>query len=77
MAEMTLEQLIESLYSQEIQEIEDAFYPLLCRLDINNMTGVQLRNLAKLVGQPITSLDDQTMRTLIHAKIAENNSSAA
>jgi len=39
------------------------------------MTGEPLRNLAALVGQSVTSLDDDTMRTLIHAKIAENSSS--
>jgi hypothetical protein len=74
MTGITLDNLIAALYSDQIQELEDVFYPLLCRLDVNNMTGQPLRNLAALVGQNVTSLDDTEMRILIQAKIAENNS---
>ena len=74
MQTMTLAELIKALYTDQIQELENGMYELLSRLDINYMNGEQLKALARLVGQNITSLDATTMRTLIHAKIAENAS---
>lgn len=62
-----------SIYTKQIQELEDAMHPLFALLSIEDMIGAQLDNIGEIVGQPRpgTTLDPE-YRVLIYIKIGQN-----
>lgn len=54
--------------------LEQAFVDLITLRNIDDATGATLRLIAKLVGQPITDLDEETLRSLIRARTRANAS---
>ena len=69
-----LDDLIEALYGEQVQELENSGFDLFSRLDIDAMEGEQLKKLARLVGQTIISDDDETLKVFIKGKIGQNSS---
>lgn len=67
-----LKDLIEDLFGTQVQEIEDVFWDLLSRLDINTMVGQQLNNIGTLPGQARNGQTDAIYRLFIQAKIGVN-----
>jgi hypothetical protein len=64
--------LIEILFGQQIQEIEDAAYPFYGRLDIDGSQGVQLDGIGTIVGLARAGWDDALYRILLKAKVGKN-----
>lgn len=67
-----LKSLIEDLFGTQVQEIENIFWDLLSRLDINTMIGTQLDNIGTIVGQARNGQIDAIYRLFIQAKIGVN-----
>lgn len=67
-----LKGLIEDLFGTQVQEIENVFWDLLSRLDINTMVGRQLDNIGSIVGQARNGQTDIVYRLFIQAKIGVN-----
>lgn len=67
-----LKDLIEDLFGTQVQEIENVFWDLLSRLDINSMVGTQLNNLGTIVGQARNGQTDTAYRLFIQAKVGVN-----
>ncbi len=67
-----LQSLITALYGTQVQEIEDAVYGLIGRLDIDTASGIQLDGIGSIVGQPRLGLDDFFYRIFIKARIGKN-----
>jgi hypothetical protein len=67
-----LKDLIEDLFGTQVQELEDVFWDLLSRLNINTMVGTQLNNIGTIVGQARNGQTDAIYRLFIQAKIGVN-----
>lgn len=67
-----LESLLKAFTGSEIQLLEDTFFDLLSRLDIEASEGQQLDNLGTIVGQSREGLSDIVYRIFIKAKIGQN-----
>jgi hypothetical protein len=67
-----LKGLIADVSATQIQELENAFWGLLSRLDINTMVGLQLDNIGTIVGQARNGQSDAVYRLFIQAKIGVN-----
>jgi len=67
-----LKGFITALYGTQVQELEDAAWQLLTRLNIDSSEGVQLDHIGKIVGQSRQSMADDRYRIWIKAKIAQN-----
>ncbi len=67
-----LENLLKAITGPEIQLLEDTFFDLLSRLDIEASEGQQLDNLGTIVGQSREGLSDTVYRIFIKAKIGQN-----
>lgn len=55
----------------EVQEVEDALWEVLL-LDLDTATGDGLSQIAGLVGEPRQDLDDDTLRTVVRARLLAN-----
>ena len=64
--------LIEILFGQQVQEIEDAAHQFYSRLDIDNAEGVQLDRVGTIVGLTRIGWEDSVYRILLKAKIGKN-----
>lgn len=60
--------------ANEIQEVENALFDALVMRQLPNATGVRLRVLARLVGQPVKDFSEDDLRRLISVRIAANRS---
>ena len=67
-----LKTMVTALFGTQVQEIEDAVYQLLTRLDIDNSEGDQLDLIGEIVGQSRLGLSDLLYKVWIKAKIAQN-----
>ena len=70
---------IEALLSPflaELQEVEDQLWSMLVAT-IDTATGVQLDQLAALIGEPRLTLDDGALRTVLRARVLANRSSGS
>lgn len=70
-----LEAVLE-IYLDQVQELEDAIYPLINALNIPAMSGQMLDWIGEIVGQPRTTNDDARYRILLYVKIHQNVSEA-
>lgn len=68
-----LEALLTS-YLRQAQEIEDTIWDIIESRLVDSATGAQLQTLAKLVGQPIVSADDDVLRLYVRTRIRINRS---
>jgi len=66
-----LEALIRS-YAEQIQDLEDAAFEVMLERVLDNAVGVQLQTIAKIVGAPITTSNDDELRIIIRTQIAIN-----
>ena len=73
---VNFKRLIDSLFGQQIQSLEDGIYDLLNRLDIDASSGIQLDNIGILVGQDRLGLSDNIYRLFLKARIGKNVSEA-
>lgn len=64
------------LYLDQVQDLEDAIYPMLNALNIPAMEGQMLDLIGEIVGQPRTTTDDARYRILLYVKIHQNVSEA-
>lgn len=69
---VNLKGLIADVSGTQTQELEDVFWDLLSRLDINTMVGQQLNNIGTIVGQARNGQTDAIYRLFIQAKIGVN-----
>ncbi len=69
-----LQGLITALYGTQAQELEDAIWQLLTRLDINTSEGEQLDRIGEIVGQPRYGMADDLYRIWLKARIGRNTS---
>ena len=67
-----IEALLDSLGSEQIQDLEDALFGFYSRLDVENSVGSQLDLIGEIVGQGRKGLDDATYRIFLNAKIGRN-----
>ena len=67
-----IEALLDSLGSEQIQDLEDVLFGFYSRLNVGDSVGVQLDEIGEIVGQPRKGLDDATYRVFINAKIGRN-----
>ena len=67
-----LQGLITALFGTQVQELEDALYPLFERLDLDSQEGKQLDGIGSIVGQSRLGLDDDLYRIWIKARIGQN-----
>lgn len=65
-------QAVIDTYTKQIQELEDALFPLLTVLSIPDSEGYQLDVIGKIVDQPRTTPDDARYRILLYVKIGQN-----
>lgn len=56
--------------ASEVQDIEDAVYPMLALLDIDTMIGAQLDGIGDILTEPRQGLSDVNYRVALHAKAA-------
>lgn len=63
-----------TVYTEEIQELEDALIILANQKDIETVTGVWLDFLGKLIGEPRGGRNDEDYRASLKLKIAANTS---
>ncbi|MCP4481427.1 MAG: DUF2612 domain-containing protein [bacterium] len=63
---------ITASFCNQIQDIENALCSLYGRLDIDNITGNDLDNIGKIVGQDRLGFTDDIYRILIYTRIAIN-----
>jgi hypothetical protein len=68
-----LEALLTS-YLRQAQQIEDTIWDIIESRLVDSATGAQLQTLAKLVGQPIVSADDDVLRLYVRTRIRINRS---
>jgi len=61
-------------YLRQIQEFEDAAWDVVEKRLVDDATGAQLQALAKLIGQPIVSEDDEVLRLYVKTRIRINRS---
>lgn len=59
---------------QQFQDLEDATQTLFGFFDIDNVSGVQLDLIGRLVGQQRNGVDDATYRSYLKARIVANRS---
>ena len=69
-----LQGLITALCGIQIQEIENAGYDLLTRLDIDSSEGTQLDKIGEIVGRQRYGMADDLYRIWLKANIAKNTS---
>lgn len=67
-----LQGLITGLFGTQVQELEDALWPLFDRLNIDTQEGTQLDGIGSIVGQTRMGLSDDLYRIWLKAKIAKN-----
>lgn len=67
-----IKDLMDSLFLNEVQSIEDALYALLDKLNIDNMSGIQLDNIGDIIGQSRSGMADTIYKLFIKAKIGQN-----
>lgn len=60
------------IFAPEYNQLEAAYFTLLDLLDIENQTGVPLRNIARIVGTENIPDDDDLLRIFIKGQIAKN-----
>lgn len=68
-----LEAVLEVLLEQ-VQQLEDALYPLLSEASVANAQGSMLDQLGRLVGEPRQARSDTDYRAAIALRIERNNS---
>jgi len=61
-----------SSYAEQIQDLEDVAFEVMLERVLDNAVGVQLQTIAKIVGAPITTSDDDELRIIIRTQIAIN-----
>ena len=69
-----LEDLIEALYGEQVQDIEDMLQDFCDRTNIDLSVGNQLDKIGELVGLKRNFLDDSIYRIFLKAQIVANNS---
>jgi len=69
-----MEALIDALFGQQTQDIEDAGFSLYGRLDIDNSVGAQLDRIGGIVGLARRGWSDTLYRILLKAKAGQNTS---
>lgn len=73
MATATMEQLIECLYSDQMQEAENAALQLFLLWNLDAITGETLARVATVIGAPLATTVDAELRSLIRGVIAAKN----
>jgi len=73
MATATIEQLIECLYSDQMQESETAALQLFLLYNLDALTGKPLERVAEIVGAPLATTVDADLRSIIRGVIAAKN----
>lgn len=63
-----------TVYTAQIQEIEDELFKLINDREIDTAAGYQLDQLGTILNEPRFGLNDDNYRLLLKAKIAENTS---
>lgn len=61
-----------SVYTTQIQELENIIYDMFLNRMIDTAVGQQLDNLGEIVGQPRLGFDDETYRVLLKFRIGVN-----
>jgi hypothetical protein len=74
MANATMEQLVECLFSDQMQEAEDAALALFLLWNLDALTGKRLQDIAEILGAPLLTASDDDMRAYIRGVIAAKNS---
>lgn len=74
MATATMEQLVECLYSDQMQEAETAALQLFLLWNLDGLTGEALKRIADIVGAPYATTTDADLRSIIRGVIAARNS---
>lgn len=69
-----IELLIDCLFGEQIQEVEDALVGMDRRLNIDLMSGVQLDGIGEIVGQPRAGMSDATYKLFLKGRIGKNTS---
>ena len=69
-----LKSLITAIFGTQVQDIENAIYQLMTRLDIDNSEGDQLDGIGEIVGQERQGLSDDLYKLWLKAKIGKNTS---
>ena len=69
-----LKDLIDSLFGNQIQDLENALWELKDRLNIDASSGIQLDKIGAIVGQERLGFQDQIYRLFIKARIGKNTS---
>lgn len=67
-----LASLIESLFGQQVQDIEDAAHVFYTRLDIDTVEGAQLDRIGTIVGLSRIGWSDALYRILLKATVGKN-----
>jgi len=67
-----IENLITSLFGNQVQSLEDAMRTMLFRLDIDRMADSMLDLIGEIVGQDRLGYNDEFYRALIKTKIGAN-----
>jgi hypothetical protein len=65
-------QAVLEIYLDQVQQLEDALYPLFDALKISVMEGAMLDLIGQIVGQPRTTNLDSRYRILLYVKIHQN-----
>ncbi|MDB9989091.1 hypothetical protein OAD88_07020, partial [Flavobacteriaceae bacterium] len=71
----TVKQLCESFFVEHLEDLEVVLFQLFAKLDVDNATGQNLKNIAELVGAKYFSNDAELSRAFIKGTIAVNNGS--
>lgn len=71
-----IEGLVTNLIGDPVQDLEDAFFTLYQRLDIDFQVNGMLDLIGTIVGQPRNGLSDAEYRVTLKGRIAVNNSKA-
>lgn len=67
-----IENLMSSLFGNQVQDLENAIRTLLFRLDIDKMEGVMLNKIGTIVNQSRLGYNDEYYRILLKARIGIN-----
>ena len=67
-----LHDLTDAFFLEQVQDIEDALYGLLNRLNIDGSSGIQLDHIGNIVGQEREGFSDTIYRLFLKAKIGQN-----
>jgi hypothetical protein len=71
---ISLEKLVEHLYTTQLQSIMDAVQTMLSKWDIDNIEGEPLKEIGRIIGLKVFPTDTDTLRAFIYAKTAINSS---